>query len=240
MYNNERTHDIMKTEQEIKRHKVAIFGGSFNPVHLGHVALAQNIQGLYSFDRLLIVPSNNPPHKPKYEISPEHRLAMVSLAFSGLPGAEISRIELDRAEVSYAITTIAEVKSKYLDSDVYFVTGADAFAEINRWHKFAEVIESCSFVVATRAGMSEQQDKKLWDLIAEFHSTGLLTRVQSDDTRILEFKTRSGSRIAVSNVTAPPISSTEVRARIKAGRPVKDLVGLGVAEYLLRHNLYLD
>ncbi len=223
---------------------VGILGGSFNPVHYGHVRLAEAIQRSLNFDPLWIVPSKCPPHKPPYEVSDEHRLALVKLAFEGVPGAQISTFELEAEGPSYAIRTIEFFSRQHVGRDLYFILGTDAFNDLPSWHAFPDVMEACSYVVAARAGWDQQpadsDRSKLNRRLSKLVAAGLLKPMELANPAPFQaqYATRSGSRICVLDVPLPEISSTEVRLRLQLGENVTGLVPPNVEAYLISTGLY--
>lgn len=133
--------------------KIAIFGGTFDPIHCAHLSAAREAADHYALDRVLFIPAGNPPHKPQADTAPyEDRFRMVQLACEGEPRFEPSRLE-ESSQKSYAILTIEKVRNTLRPDDrLYFLIGADAFAEITSWHRWAEVVTLVDFIVATRPG----------------------------------------------------------------------------------------
>jgi nicotinate-nucleotide adenylyltransferase len=128
--------------------KTAIFGGTFDPIHQAHLVVAREAADTFALDRVLFIPAAQPPHK-ETSVSYEHRYRMVELACEGEPRFEPSRLE-EGQERSYSIHTIERVNT--MGGRVYFVIGADAFAEIRTWHRWTEVVRSVEFIVVTRPG----------------------------------------------------------------------------------------
>ena len=119
----------------IPSNAIGILGGSFNPVHIGHVALAKEILARCPFERLFIIPNVSPPHKPPYEIESKHRLEMVKLAFEGVKKVELSTYELESSEPSYTFHTLKHFKNQLgLNVPLYFILGADAFYGLPEWY----------------------------------------------------------------------------------------------------------
>jgi nicotinate-nucleotide adenylyltransferase len=133
--------------------KLAIFGGTFDPIHDGHLALARAAADRFHLDRVLIVPAAHPPHKAGVTYAPfEHRVRMAELACAGDPRFEVSRIEEDTAQ-SYSIDTIEKLRAHLAPGDqLYFLIGADAFAEIRTWHRWRDVARGVRFLVVSRPG----------------------------------------------------------------------------------------
>lgn len=223
---------------------IGIFGGSFNPVHLGHVRLAEEIQRACDFRPLWVVPSKNPPHKSAYEIGDAHRLAMARIAFAHLTHAQLSTFELESEGPSYAIRTIEYFIRQHPGNQIYFILGADAFNDLPSWYAFPDVMEACSYIVAARAGWDEQptesEQSKLSRRLSQLTKAGLLRPAEQSDpkpfTRIL--LTRSGTRVCILDAALPEISSTEVRIRVQLGENVAGLVPPDVERYLKTNGLY--
>lgn len=133
--------------------RVAIFGGTFDPIHTAHVRVAQEAADRFHLDRVLFIPSGNPPHKPSNSTTAyEHRFRMVELACSCDPRFEASRLEQGEGK-SYSIDTIGKVRAALAPgAELFFLIGADAFAEIGSWHRSAEVLQAVEFLVVSRPG----------------------------------------------------------------------------------------
>lgn len=195
---------------------IGIMGGTFDPIHNGHIAIAQRVQERYHLDEVVFVPSGNPPHKKERHITAaSHRLAMVEAAIKGIPGFSFSTMEIQRKGYSYALDTINEFYALYgSDIDLYFITGADAIAEIATWHRADELMEKCSFIAAARPGY---QIDNVYRPVAE------------------KFK----HRIFLFRETASMESSSEIRQRIAMGEEVSTMLPPAVEDYIREHRLYL-
>ena len=135
--------------------RIAIFGGTFDPVHQAHLAVARTARDLFFLDKVLVVPAAHPPHKlNQYRESYEHRFQMVELACRGERGLEASRLEAG-LERSYSIHTIERIRDSLSPADrLFFLIGADAFAEVTTWHRWQDVLEQVEFIVVSRPGHS--------------------------------------------------------------------------------------
>jgi nicotinate-nucleotide adenylyltransferase len=132
--------------------KLAIFGGTYDPIHCAHLTVAREAAAHFDLDRILFIPAANPPHKPESMTAYEHRLRMVELAVAKETRFQASRLE-EGTEKSYSIVTIERVKASLRqDDEVFFLIGADAFAEIDTWHRAGDVIREVTFIVVTRPG----------------------------------------------------------------------------------------
>lgn len=186
-------------------------GGVFDPVHYGHLFTAEEARIKFKLDKVIFVPCRQPTHKRENNISdPEHRYLMTILATGNNPFFEVSKIELCRPGPSYSIDTLKEFIKKYnYGIKIFFITGADAFLEIDSWYKSEELIKLCQFVAATRPGYDlNKLDQKFKKVI-----------------KIME-------------IPALAISSTDIRKRVREGKGIKYLVPYKVEEYIYKNGLY--
>jgi nicotinate-nucleotide adenylyltransferase len=194
-------------------------GGTFDPIHNGHLVTAEEARAQFGLDSVLFVPSHHPPHKDPADISdPEHRYLMTFLATVSNPYFSASRIEIDRPGPSYTIDTIRELAGRHTGAALFYITGADAILQILRgeWEQSAELLRLCEFIAATRPGFALDLDTLRWN-----NCTG----------RPLE-------NVHVMAIPAMAISSTDIRSRVRDGRPIKYLVPEPVEAYIFKHNLY--
>lgn len=194
--------------------RIGVMGGTFDPIHLGHLAIAEEARYRLGLERLLFVPCGVPPHKKPYEISaPQHRYTMIQRAIRDNPHFMISSIELEREGVSYTVDTVAALQQQFPAAHIYFITGADAILEILTWKDPERLAASCVLVAATRPG---------YDLEA--------------------FRQRVGEDLAshVHMLAAPgvDVSSSEIRRRCAEGAPIRYLVPKVVIEYIEHTGLY--
>lgn len=199
--------------------KVGIMGGTFDPIHNGHLILAEAVNDTLKLDEVLFIPSARPPHKSRGDIiSPEHRLAMTILATCSHPKFRVSTIEIMRTGPSYAVDTIDALKREYAQgTEFYFILGADAALELSTWHNAQELIEKCNFIVATREG----------------------TEI---DIKAVEAQFGKSAKGHIHRVETPKIeiSSTDIRDKIKQGRSIRYLVPNTVEAYIRKEHLYND
>ncbi len=135
------------------RKSAALFGGTFDPFHNGHLRMAIEVKEALGLPRMVLLPAREPPHKPKEPVSGAgHRLAMVSMAVAGLPGFEVSDLEIRREGPSYSLTTVQEFRRAEPEIDWTFVMGADSFGEISTWHRYEEFLAACHVVLLPRPG----------------------------------------------------------------------------------------
>ncbi len=217
----------------MRKKRIGIFGGTFNPIHLGHIRAAAAVQKRFSLDRVLFVPSHIPPHKEMEEIvSPRDRMRMVDLALRDRCYLVPCPIEIRARGTSYSILTLNRVKKIYSHAWIFFILGVDAFLDIKTWKEWTRLLEQCLFIVMTRPGY------RLAD------ATRVLRR--SFREKILEVprsaKIREGwfstFRIFLVPIDALDISATDIRKRARNGEPIKGLVPRSVEKHIRERRLY--
>ena len=203
-----------------------LLGGTFDPIHVGHLDVAEAARRALSLDRILIVPSRLPPHRPPPFASAAHRFAMVALAVANRQGLFASDLEMDSDRPSYTTTTLDHLATRGEDAaSLFLVTGADAFREIDTWMGYPQILDRCHFVVVSRPGCPAPALRATLPHLAD---------------RMIETPPAPNSRPAIVLVDAPtaPVSSTEVRRRRAPGEPIDGLVPDAVAAHISRHRLY--
>ena len=198
--------------------RIGIMGGTFNPVHKGHLALAKAAEAEFALDRIVFIPSGNPPHKrPGEVLDKEERYKMVKIAVGRIPNYSISRIELDRPGFSYAVDTIAALKRKYgKQAKLFFIMGLDSMGEILEWRKPLELFKLCEFIVGTRPGTKLRTFRRL----VKFPPL----QKEVDKIHLMELE--------------EDLSASDIRQKLKAGRSVRRLVPIKVADYIKKKGLY--
>ena len=193
--------------------RIAVMGGTFNPIHYAHLISAEQVRSGLGYDKILFIPSARPPHKVADVdiIEPEHRYQMVLLAIEKNPHFEVSRIELERAGPSYTIETLKVLKKSYGETvELAWIIGADSLIEYKVWKDFNEVLERCIMIATTRPNYD-------------------LNRVP------LEIR----KRVTAFSITGVDISATVIRERVRKSLSIRYLVPEGVQAYIERHQLYL-
>ena len=209
--------------------RIGILGGTLDPIHLGHLESARAARAALGLDRVVIVPSRVPPHRHQQpQASPYHRFAMAALAVNGAEGLTVSDMELCAPGPSYTADTLTRLHGQGLSaSQIFFITGADAFAEIETWARFPEVLDLAHFVVIARPGH---------DLVALRERLPQLAGRMIDAARMPP--TPGGCGIFLVAARTPDVSSTEVRQRIARGEPLTGLVSEPVEAHIMQHGLY--
>jgi len=213
--------------------RVGVFGGTFDPVHAGHIKAAEDVRRRFGLDRVLFVPANIPPHKARAGTAPARdRMAMVELALRGRRRLVPSALEVRAGGTSYSIRTLRRVKRLFPGARVFFIVGADAFLEIETWKDWRTLLDEGLFIVVTRPGASLRAARR-----APGEAYAGRTRAVRRGERIAEDAFSPG-RIFLLPIEALPVSATDIRARIRAGRSIAGLVPASVARYIRERDLY--
>jgi len=188
---------------------VGIMGGSFDPIHMGHLVTAEQARADLGLDEVVFIPAGAQPQK-SHATPPELRYLMTVLATAANPAFSVSRLEIDREGPTYTVDTLRSVRERRPDDRLYFITGADAILNILTWKDATECLELAEFVAATRPGYD-------------------LGRLESEGLRC---------HVRILDVPALAISSSDVRARFSAGRSVRYLIPLEVEQFARKYRLY--
>ena len=218
--------------------RIGLLGGTFDPIHLGHLEAASAARHALSLDQILILPARTPPHRSlEPRASVFHRFAMAALA-AAERDMIVSDLELRREGPSYtALTLEALHRDGYAPSHLYFITGSDAFAEVSTWYDYPRILQLANFVVVSRPGAP---------LVSELVPNPRLRASDSDRRNSPKPSAEAAISLIPSAPTVlsvkadtPDVSSTEVRRRIGAGEPFENLVPASVAAHIRRHRLYV-
>ncbi len=212
--------------------KIAFYGGSFDPLHNGHLTIARKLIEVFDLDEFVFIPAFHAPHKKdKNPTSAFHRYAMLALATNDEPKIKVSRIELDAPERPYTYETLSKLKNELKNSQIFFVMGADSWTEITTWREWETVLRIVDIIVVTRpdydiefSHITSEIKEKIVDLR---HENDL--RLATDD-----------SRIYITDAVQLDISATEIRWKIKENdNSWRELVPLEVAKYIKKYDLYI-
>lgn len=195
-------------------HRAVVLGGTFDPIHLGHLAVAAQAREALEADAVWLVPAASPPHRQTPRASSGDRLAMVAAAAAADPTLQVVDVELRRGGPSYTVDTVVELAALYPAIEQWYLLGADAAREIGTWHNLRDLLRLARFVVVNREGVGE------------------LTAPQA---LALGFV---ADRLRVIRVESPPISATDVRVRARSGEPLDGLVPAAVARIIAARGLY--
>ncbi|WP_207736376.1 nicotinate-nucleotide adenylyltransferase [Fusibacter ferrireducens] len=199
--------------------KIGIMGGTFDPIHYGHLMLAEQIRASYSLDQIVFIPVGNAPHKQEHKPTDKmHRYMMTMLATASNPHFTVSDIEIKKEVITYAIDTIKELRVLYnTPVELYFITGADAIILLDTWKSYKELVKYVKFIGASRPGVDEHVLKE----------------------KIEELSLELGAHIELCSVPALAISSTDIRNRVCEGKSIKYLLPETVENYICKEKLYL-
>lgn len=216
--------------------KIALFGGTFNPVHYGHLRLAEEVREDLGFEKIVFVPASVPPHKgDKKSLEPEKRLKMTELAIKGNPSFELSDAEIRRRGPSYTIDTLHGFMDKGREGNkvkaISLIIGADSFNDITTWCEYEEILELASLVVVERPVTPV---KKIAEVLPDS-----IARKYWYDTGTESYVRDSGVSITYLSTTLMAISSSEIRQRVAKGLSIRYLLPLEVAGYIIENNLYV-
>ncbi|MBN2206714.1 MAG: nicotinate (nicotinamide) nucleotide adenylyltransferase [Candidatus Aminicenantes bacterium] len=215
------------------RARIGLFGGTFNPVHSGHIHAARAVRDRLEFREVLLIPSYRPPHKGTVGLAPaQDRLAMVRLAVRDCPGLAASAVEVEARETSYAVLTLDKMKAAYPGARLFFVLGTDAFAEIETWKDYRHLLEECLWVIMSRPGGARADARRVLG-----SRPAALCRVLTAGERLRDADL-ARVRFIFLDVDALDISSSAVREAVRNGRPIAGLVPPAVEDYLRSHQLY--
>jgi nicotinate-nucleotide adenylyltransferase len=192
--------------------RVGVMGGTFDPIHHGHLVAASEVQAWFDLDEVVFVPTGDPWQKSEREVTEaEHRYLMTVVATAANPRFYVSRVDIDRAGKTYTIDTLRDLKAQMPDAELFFITGADALADIFTWRDADELFALANFVGCTRPGYSMDPET--------------LAKIPAE-------------RVTMVEIPALAISSTDCRERKQRGEPVWYLVPDGVVQYIAKHDLY--
>lgn len=202
--------------KKVKR--IGIMGGTFNPIHKGHLALAKTAKREFALDQIIFIPSGKPPHKALGDVvNKEDRFNMVKLTIGKRKKYSVSRLELDRPGYSYAVDTFNALKEKFgKETKLFYIMGMDSINEILDWKKPLELFKLCEFIVGTRPGSRVRTLKRLLKFPP--------LQKEVDKIHLMELK--------------EDISASEIRNRLKNGKSVRELLPRVVANYIKEHRLY--
>jgi nicotinate-nucleotide adenylyltransferase len=219
--------------------KTGIFGGTFNPVHRCHLIIAAQVRDRLQLDRVIFIPSGDPPHKPTASLAPaRHRLEMVRRAIATEPTFSVSDIEIRRPSKSYSIDTVRRLHQDFPNDTIYFIVGLDAFLDFPSWRSPAELLRLCHFVVVSRPGT---QFRSLAGL-------ALLPSLPASVLEVLDLGAQDihtvllpeGASVTLLRLAPCDASASDIRQRIRTHRPVSKLLPASVESYIIQSKLYQE
>ncbi|GMR19730.1 MAG: nicotinate-nucleotide adenylyltransferase [Gammaproteobacteria bacterium] len=204
---------------------LGVFGGTFDPVHYGHLRTVTEVQRTLSLSSVHLIPAAQPPHRAAAVASGEHRLAMLDLALQDFPDLQVDARELRRAGVSYTIDTLSSLKKDFADETLCLIVGSDAFQGLSSWHRWEGLFELANIVVMQRPDKQVGGNLPAW----------AIKRIVDDANGL---RKQASGLIWIDEVTPQPISATRIRDAIRSGQPVSDYVPPAVEAYIHKHQLY--
>jgi len=214
-----------------ERIKIGILGGTFDPIHLGHIRIGERVKEFFSLEKVFFIPSYSPPHKDSPSITEATtRFRMVEIALKGRDGLFPSALEISRKGKSYTIDTLKELKRIYKNSMLFLIMGVDAFLEIKTWKEWNNLLKDYSIIVVTRPDYKTEQAEKL--LVEEgfpFEKVNYFIKKKIDGKY---------PSVYIFEMDSLPISSTEIRGRVREGKSIKDLVPPEIERYIIENGLY--
>lgn len=211
-----------KTNQDIMHNppgRIGIMGGTFNPVHYGHLMVAENAREQFSLEKVLFIPTGHSPLKHKQQITDSvHRCAMVSMAISDNPWFELNEIEVKSSETSYTYKTLEKLKGHYSSSELYFILGADSLFDFESWRNPRNILKNCHILAAYR---KHQRQEEFFGQIASLNE-------------------KYPDKFYPLDTTNLDVSSEEIRQRVRQGRSIRYLVPETVEDYIKSNKLYLE
>jgi nicotinate-nucleotide adenylyltransferase len=209
--------------------KLGVLGGTFNPIHLAHLRLAEELRESLSLERVLLVPAGDPPLKRSGVAPAHHRLEMVRRAAAANPGLEVDELELRRAGPSYTVDTLAELRARHPGAELWFLVGADTLPELGAWREPERLFALANFAVATRPGYARGLRELLPSALSASFRDGTSGLVHA-----------SGNELRAVPFTPLEISARDIRRRAARGASLRYLVPDEVREYIAKHHLYRE
>lgn len=198
--------------------KIGIFGGTFHPIHIGHLVLADQAMAQYQLSQIWFMPSKRPPHKQSHQLcEDEHRKNMVRLAIESNPAFQLCEIEFEREELSYTSDTLKLLQERYPEDEFYFLMGGDSVMYLDAWHEPAEIFRLAHILASSRTDISREQI----------------------DEKLLMLRQQYGARIDFVDMPNIDVSSHEIREGVADGKPVRYYLTEKVYQYIIENRLFL-
>ncbi|MEK6598867.1 MAG: nicotinate-nucleotide adenylyltransferase [Deltaproteobacteria bacterium] len=211
--------------------RIAIMGGTFNPIHFGHLRIAEEVREAFNLDKVIFIPTFMPPHKDNGSlISPEHRFEMVQLAVKDNPFFEASDVEIKRGGRSYSVVTLRALRDKYTGTDFSFIAGTDSFNDITTWCEYEELFKLTNFIVIPRPGYPVKK-------IAEILPVELARKFWYDAEKAV-YINDYGKFVTYMETTLFGISASRIRKMIKEGNSTRYILPKEVEDYITKNGLY--
>jgi nicotinate-nucleotide adenylyltransferase len=222
------------------RMRIGLFGGTFNPIHFGHLRAALEVRDAFPLDQCYLIPAAIPPHKRSKDlVAADARLDMIQMAIDGIAGMVVSDIELKRPGPSYTIDTVEILRGRLPRMcELYWILGLDAFLEIHTWKSYRKLLKTIPFIVTARPGAGEPAVESGRRVLADYLNLRMSAGYTYSDIRGA-FVHPCMPAVFVQNVTLIDVSSTKIRELVRAGRSINFLVPAGVEALIRNRGLYL-
>jgi len=217
--------------------KTGIFGGSFDPVHLGHINLAQAALDTFSLNQVLFIPNHQSPHKSAGLASPSARLKMLELALSGKAHFKLDELEIRKPKVSYTIQTLEEIDKRSRNEEIYLILGIDAFEQIHTWKRAGDLMNYSNLIVGARPGFSWGTGVGLRES-PPLHALGPMDLCEANRNWIRFENQNTGKTVVFFECPLQDISSSQIRENVRCGMSVKKMLPSEVEQYIIHERLY--
>jgi len=219
--------------------RVGVYGGTFDPLHEGHLRIALALITAFNLDRMLLVPAAVPPHKRGASItSPYHRMAMLALATADLPRVSVLPIELESPDRPYTIETLGRIRQETPESRIFFVMGSDSFRDVTMWREFRRILTEYDVIVATRPGYPAGRGTTREEMISHLPAEIQLRVVDLRGRLRPATEMTNQQRIFLTDYVTVDIAATDVRRAAAEGRSLAGVVPPRVADYISKYRLY--
>lgn len=220
--------------------RIGILGGTFNPIHYGHLRAAEEVRERVGLEKVLFIPSCNPPLKGLDLANPEDRFEMTRLAIENNPYFEISDMECKRKGKSYTVDTISELNRSMPEKDLFLILGIDSFLEIPKWYKPDELLGMTDFIVVSRPGFRFEELLPVLEMRKEDEGHSYLKELDAGTTDLKEVSLKTGRKVLLMNITSLDISATTIRRLIRIDKSIKYLLPESVEYYIISNKLYSE
>ena len=219
--------------------KIGLIGGTFDPVHNGHLHLAEQAQYFFDLEKVIFIPAFRSPHK--LAIQPEsckHRLAMLALALENRPTFSMNKMEIEKQAISFTIDTLKALKSQYSDWKLFLILGADAFQAIDTWKKSSQLFDFCNILVGTRPGVDIKVSESVKNRLSLIEPLTIDPSPKFGTEPVIIENTKKGTQVVFFQISPINISSKDIRRRIAQKEEIKNLLPPSVDNYIIKNQLY--
>ena len=221
----------------IDKHQIGILGGSFDPVHMGHIGLAQETYEKFNLDQILFVPVFQSPHKTNIPMATTfHRMEMLRLALQNNVQFDISDMEVRREEISYTIDTLNRFKLIYPNSELFLIIGSDNLLELDAWKESLKIMKSYNILVASRPGINPISSEE--NVLGMFNGDSPYCSFKTQSRNLNFFHQETGTRLVIYDISPQDISSSDVRERLACGKSLDNMLPPEVETYIIDHRIY--